>query len=172
MTVVRLADLEVTPWKNGKGRKADVASGEGWFVGLAWIEADAPFSHFPGTQRSQVLVEGAGFTLSFAGLPAAVYRAPGDVNSFRGDLPASVRTAGGPSLVFNVMTSAASCTHELVVTDRLAPQGFAVVLRGTVEADGGPAVVGDVLVLPHDGRPSDDLLVAVATITPLTGTTG
>ena len=171
MTVVRLADLEVTPWKNGKGRKADVAAGEGWFVGLAWIEADAPFSHFPGTQRSQVLVEGAGFTLSFYGRAPAVYRAPGDVNSFRGDLPAQVRTAGGPSLVFNVMTSVGSWTHDLVVTDTLAPQGFAVVLRGTVDADGGPAGPGDVLVLPHEGRPSDDLLVAVATITRVAGDT-
>ena len=171
MTVVRLADLEVTPWKNGKGRKADVAAGEGWFVGLAWIEADAPFSSFPGTQRSQVLVEGAGFTLSFYGFPPAVYRSPGDVNAFRGDLPAQVRTAGGPSLVFNVMTSVATWTHELVVTDTPGPRGFAVILRGTVEAEGGPAGTGDVLVLPHDGVVSPDLLVAVATITPLPGTT-
>lgn len=166
MTVVRTAQLEVTPWKNGKGRKADVAQGDGWFVGLAWIEADAPFSTFTGTRRTCVLVEGAGFTLTFYGFPPAVYREPGDVHSFRGDLPTQATTAGGPSLVFNVMTSVGVCDHAVVVTDALAPQGFAVVLCGTVEADGGPAVPGDVLVLPHEGRGSNDLLVAVATIAP------
>jgi hypothetical protein len=41
MTVIRRAGLVVTPWKNGLGRKADVAEGDGWFVGLAWIEARA-----------------------------------------------------------------------------------------------------------------------------------
>ena len=35
MTVVRQAELAVSPWKNGKGRKADVAEGDGWFVGVA-----------------------------------------------------------------------------------------------------------------------------------------
>lgn len=172
MTVVRLAELDVTPWKNGKGRKADVAVGEGWFVGLAWIEADAPFSHFAGTQRTCVLVEGAGFTLSFYGFPPAVYREPGDVHSFRGDLPAQVKTAGGPSLVFNVMTSVGAWAHDVVVTDSLAAEGFAVILRGAVEADGVAAGPGDVLVLPHRGAGSDDLLVAVATITPVTTATG
>jgi hypothetical protein len=172
MTVVRTAHLEVTPWKNGKGRKADVAHGDGWFVGLAWIEADAPFSHFPGTQRTCVLVEGAGFTLTFYGFPPAVYRVPGDVHAFRGDLPAQATTAGGPSLVFNVMTSVGSWTHDVVVTGTLAAQGFAAILHGTVEAEGGPAGPGDVLVLPHDGAASHDLLVAVATVTPVPGPPG
>ena len=172
MTVVRLAELDVTPWKNGKGRKADVAAGDGWFVGLAWIEADAPFSHFAGTERTCVLVEGAGFTLTFYGFPPAVYRAPGDVHSFRGDLPAQATTAGGTSLVFNVMTSVGVRAHEVVVTDSLAAEGFAVVLRGSVEADGGAAGPGDVLVLPHEGAASEDLLVAVATVTPAAAPAG
>lgn len=172
MTLVPLAGLEVTPWKNGRGRKADVAAGDGWFVGLAWIEADAPFSTFPATERTCVLVEGAGFTLSFYGRTPAVYAAPGDVHSFRGDLPTQATTAGGPSLVFNVMTSLKVMTHEVVVTDTLAAQGFAVVLRGTVTGDDGTARTGDVLLLPHAGQASPDLLVAVATVAPVGSPTG
>ena len=172
MTLVPLAVLEVTPGKKGRGRKADVASGDGWFVGLAWIEADAPFSAFPATERTCVLVEGAGFTLSFYGRTPAVYAATGDVHSFRGDLPTQATTAGGPSLVFNVMTSIGAMTHEVVVTDTLGAQGFAVVLRGSVAGDDGTARPGDVLLLPHDGEPSADLMVAVATVAPAGGAGG
>lgn len=166
MTVVRQAELAVSPWKNGKGRKADVAEGDGWFVGLAWLEADVAFSNFPRTDRTTVLVDGAGFTLHFYGRGPCTFAVPGDRHGYAGDLPAQVKLVDGTCTVFNVMTRRGDLTHTVEVTDTLPDNGFAVVLRGSVEADGGPAGPGDVLVLPHAGAGSADLLVAVAVVTP------
>lgn len=168
MTVVRRSELAVTPWRNGLGRKADLAEGDGWFVGLAWLDADVAFSHFPGTDRTCVLVEGAGFDLSVDGQGTARYRTPGDAHAFPGDVPTAVRLVDGPCVVFNVMTRRSSAGHRVDVTDRLPRNGFAVVLRGSVTATDGAggrtAGTGDVLVPPHAGVPSSDLLLVHATI--------
>lgn len=154
MTVLRQADLEVSPWKNGLGRKADVASGDGWFVGLAWLDADAPFSHFPRTERTCVLVTGAGVTLELEGLPPVSASAPGDAMEFPGDVPTVARLAGGPCTVFNVMSDRDGPGHRTGLARTLPVAGYAVVLRGAVTGPDGTARPGDVLVLPHEGTPS------------------
>lgn len=59
------------PWRNGRGQTRELLaqpSGPGWTVrvSLADIEADGPFSSFPGVQRWFVVVDGAGVALRFA----------------------------------------------------------------------------------------------------------
>jgi uncharacterized protein len=165
VTVLRRADLAVTPWKNGLGRKADIAEGDGWFVGLAWLDRDAAFSDFPGTDRTCVLLEGTGFTLEVDGSPPLVYRAPGTAHSFPGDVPTRCVLADGPCVVVNVMTRRGDLEHRVEVTGTLPPDGWAVVLRGGVRPPAGEDTLspeagpGDVIALPHQGVASPDLLV-------------
>jgi hypothetical protein len=169
MTVVRRADLTVTPWKNGLGRKADLAEGDGWFVGLAWLDRDAAFSDFPGTDRTCALVEGAGFTLEVEGAPPLVYAAPGTAHAFPGDVPTRCVLTAGPCVVLNVMTRRGDLDHQVEVGGALPPDGWSVVLQGQVRPaarDSGdtpddvrPAVPGDVILLPHSGIASPDLRV-------------
>ncbi|WP_158220566.1 HutD family protein [Kineosporia sp. A_224] len=165
MTVVRRADLAVTPWKNGLGRKADIAEGDGWFVGLAWLDRDAAFSDFPGTDRTCVLLEGGGFTLEVEGRAPLVYRDPGTAHSFPGDVPTRCVLAAGPCVVVNVMTRRGDLEHRVEVTGTLPGDGWAVVLRGGLRPVAGDEGVspeagpGDVVALPHQGVASPDLLV-------------
>ena len=65
--VIHQAGLTISRWPNGAGRKADIATGDGWLVGFAWLDADAPFSDYTGHDRTIMLVEGPGFTLEVPG---------------------------------------------------------------------------------------------------------
>lgn len=67
-----LATRPVTPWKNGGGTTQEIACGTApdaapgafdWRVSVARIEADGPFSSFPGVARVIVLLDGAGVRL-------------------------------------------------------------------------------------------------------------
>jgi environmental stress-induced protein Ves len=171
MAVIRQGELAVTAWKNGRGRKADIASGDGWFVGLAWLDEDAPFSDFTGFDRTCLLLDGHGFTLSFDGQPDLGFTAPGAVHSFAGESPTTAHLLDGPCLVMNVMSRRGHWSHRLDIGAIMAPHGYAVVLRGSVaggatQPGAHHAGPGDVLVLPHDGAASDDLLLATATLLP------
>ena len=165
MAVIRQGDLARTPWKNGRGRKADIAGGDGWFVGLAWIDEDAPFSDFSGLDRTCVLIGGSGFTLSFPDGPALAFLDPGMAHSFPGESPTRAQLVAGGCLVFNVMTRRGEWDHRVRLDNRLPRDGYAVVLRGSVQ-DGDTAGPGDVLVPPHAGLASPDLLVVAADLTP------
>jgi len=56
-----------TPWKNGRGMTDDIAVDEGsaprWRLSLATIERTAPFSDFPGYDRTFIVAGGAGVVL-------------------------------------------------------------------------------------------------------------
>jgi hypothetical protein len=67
----RAADLIATPWKNGGGSTREIAAYPpgsnlddfAWRVSIANVEADGPFSRFPGIDRTIVLLEGHGMKL-------------------------------------------------------------------------------------------------------------
>jgi len=159
MAVIRQGDLARTSWKNGRGRKADIAAADGWFVGLAWLDQDAPFSDFTGFDRTCVLLQGAGFTLSVEGQGALVFAEPGTAHSFAGQSPARAELVAGGCLVFNVMTRQGEWEHRVQVDNRVPQDGYALVLRGSVRDGDQVAGPGDVLVPPHAGSGSADLLV-------------
>ena len=56
-TIVRATDLVRTPWRNGGGTSRDIASDQAsdgamlWQVGIADLERDGPFSHYPHCDR-------------------------------------------------------------------------------------------------------------------------
>ncbi len=145
LDVIRFADLPVTPWHNGAGRKADIASTADWSVGFAWLDADAPFSDLTSRDRTITLVEGPGFTLDFAGQPSLCVDAPFQPARFDGGWPARCRLSGGPGLVLNAMTTRARFHHSVTVaqvasmeevTPGPAAAVFIVLLTGTAMVDG------------------------------------
>jgi uncharacterized protein len=137
----------VSRWRNGAGRKADIAAGPDRLVGFAWLDADAPFSDYAGHDRTITLVEGPGFTLDFGPAhPALLARRPFVPAAFDGGWPARCRVPDGPCMVLNAMTARAAWTHRVMVATGPAktapvPGGvaFLVVLEGRVTIDGETA---------------------------------
>ena len=134
-------------WRNGAGRKADIAAGTDWLVGFAWLDADAAFSDYAGYDRTITLVEGPGFALDFGPAhPALLARRPFVPAAFDGGWPARCRVADEPCMVLNAMTARAGWTHRLAVVTgsvRAAPApggvAFLVVLEGSVTIAGQTA---------------------------------
>ena len=143
-TLIPFAGLAVSPWRNGAGRKADIAAGPDWLVGFAWLDADAPFSNYGGHDRTITLIEGPGFALDFglAHAPLAA-RKPYAPCVFDGGWTAECRVPDGPCMVLNAMTARATWTHSVTVAPpaELAPPMpggavFLVVLEGSVAIEG------------------------------------
>jgi hypothetical protein len=109
-------------WKNGGGTTAEIAvvpegadlAGDGflWRLSLAEIERDGPFSAFPGIDRTIMLVEGAGMTLTTDdGIVMSLDRryVPQD---FPGEWPVECRLADGPVRDLNLMVNRARGTRH------------------------------------------------------------
>ena len=78
LTIVRADDVAPQPWKNGGGVTRELlrlplpgGSADEWLlrISLADIEADGPFSPFPGITRWFAVLEGAGVRLRWPGRP-------------------------------------------------------------------------------------------------------
>jgi environmental stress-induced protein Ves len=83
MTVPRVALAAVAPqpWKNGGGSTRELLAwprAEGWAVrvSVATIDANGPFSPYPGVTRWFAVLHGAGVRLEFAG--SAAIRTPSE----------------------------------------------------------------------------------------------
>lgn len=50
-TLIPATSLVAAPWRNGHGTSRDIAHGDGWTVSIAELDHDAPFSHYPHTDR-------------------------------------------------------------------------------------------------------------------------
>ena len=162
-SVIRAEGLAVTRWVNGAGRKADIATGEGWLLGFAWLDQDAPFSDYSGHDRTIMLLEGPGFSLD---LPAGSVLSVTErfvPEAFDGAGPMACRVRG-PSRVLNAISTYPGWSHTMQVisgTDlaSVAPGEtvFAVVLRGAV----GDAGVGDTVPLTATTKGGDGILAIV-----------
>ena len=134
----------MSPWRNGAGRKSDIAAGPGWLVGFAWLDAEAPFSDCAGHDRTITLIEGPGFTLDFGpSRPALIARRPYVPSTFDGGWAARCRVPDGPCMVLNAMTARASWTHSVTAAPAATitaptPGGaaFLVVLEGSITIAG------------------------------------
>ena len=115
MQVIRAATLPLSRWTNGAGRKADIRTGDGWLIGYAWLDADAPFSRLAGMDRTITLVEGPGFTLEVDGdvLPVTSSFVP---TRFDGGAETNCRIAG-PCRVLNAMTDRTRFRHAVTILD-------------------------------------------------------
>jgi len=127
---LRPSDHRVMPWKNGKGSTVELAvhpppQGKGigdflWRVSVATVDADGPFSSFPGYDRKIVVLEGEGMMLSHGEEGSAVRLGPLEPYSFPGEAATTCRLMGGPVRDFNVMTrrGESQSTVSVVMPDR------------------------------------------------------
>ena len=165
MRLAANASLPVSRWHNGAGRKADIATGDGWLTGFAWLDGDAPFSSLVGYDRTITLVQGPGFMLDITGRDPLVVQGPFQPAPFDGGAPTTCRITG-PSRVLNVMTARDRFRHRITITGaggRVAAEGVVarilVLLRGVatvadaVQLDGvaqveasADAVLADILI--------------------------
>jgi environmental stress-induced protein Ves len=110
LRVLRAADRQPVPWKNGGGVTTEVAvhpPGSGfddfdWRISLANVDADGPFSMFPGVDRNLTLLEGR-VRLSIDGRVPVDLTASSPPFAFPGDVPVSATLLAGPALDLNVM---------------------------------------------------------------------
>ena len=107
MNVVQLADCPFVPWRNGGGRTRELLmwpGANGWLlrVSVAEIEADGPFSRFPGIDRWFAVLGGAGVVLT---LPQGeVTLRPGSAAvAFAGETAPACRLIDGPTRDLNLM---------------------------------------------------------------------
>ena len=101
-------------WRNGLGwtREIHAASaspddgdGDGWDwrLSIAEIEADGPYSAFPGIEREQVLLSGDGLGLDFGRDGERLLEPPHGRQRFGGDEALQARLLAGRVEVFNLM---------------------------------------------------------------------
>lgn len=120
---IDLAAIAAQRWKNGAGWTREIALGPaasgsddfGWRLSVAEVEADAPFSAFPGVDRCIVVLQGAGMALcDGAGAPVQTLR-PLEPWSFAGEQALQARLPAGPCRDFNVMTRRGAWRGDVAV---------------------------------------------------------
>ena len=109
--ILRAAERQALPWKNGGGVTREVAAHPpgsdlghfDWRVSIAEIHSAGPFSRFPGIERRLAVLEGC---LSLSIDDGAALRVSPDTPpvQFPGDVPAFADPVGGPVTDLNVMT--------------------------------------------------------------------
>lgn len=177
MTPIHYSSLTETPWANGAGRKADIATGDGWTLAFAWLDGPAPFSDYTGFARTITLLSGDGFALDFTDRPTLTIDRPFVPTNFDGGWPARCRLLGAPCMVLNAYSAQARFRQAVRIVE---PRGagplalgasaalFATVLRGSVWIAGTQANPLDTLRLtaPAAASGSADALLAVIRFDP------
>jgi len=107
-------------WRNGAGWTREILAAapvEGgdwdWRLSIAEIEADGPYSLFPGVEREQVLLSGEGLALDFGAGDERALAPPHGRQRFAGDLPVAARRVSGRAEVFNLMWRPARVSARL-----------------------------------------------------------
>ena len=150
-----VAELPVTPWKNGGGSTREVAcwpAGAGlddfdWRVSIACMAAPGPFSRFPGVDRVIALLEGDGAHLRGNGIDHRL-DVPLQPFAFPGDAAIDCTLLGGASTDFNVMSRRGKLRAEVRVLSRAAAlpaarHGVLVAVRGAWRAGGRRLAAGE-----------------------------
>lgn len=147
MTVRCIAASQVTAqvWRNGGGHTRELLawpSAEAWSlrISLADIDADGPFSVFPGTVRWFTVVEGAGVMLSFGSSEHRVVRASAPLR-FDGAQAPGCRLIDGPTRDLNLMVRGGEGTMLAVASGAAWNDAFA--MRGLYAAAPGRWTAGD-----------------------------
>ncbi len=113
-------EIAPEPWRNGLGITRTVARHPGygpaqWRISVADIDADAPFSAFPGMERNAVLLRGPGLALRCADGSALRFDALGDRARFAGEATLHAQLGAGPARLWNVMTARTQWTARLAL---------------------------------------------------------
>ena len=182
--IVRPANCPLQPWKNGLGRTREIAvqtSGTGeaflWRVSVAEVDSGAPFSAFPGVDRSIVLLDGAGFVMTLDGAREHRLTTAFAPFAFPGEAQVAVTLVAGPTRDFNLMVRRSEACGEVQAWrgpgTHLAPAGTVLVYcaGGSVDTPDGRLQIGDAWRSQASaGRLAlaDDAVALVALVTPRT----
>jgi environmental stress-induced protein Ves len=123
MVVHRANALVATRWKNDGGATREIAaypSGSGfddftWRVSIADVETDGPFSRFEGIDRTIVLLDGAGMSLTFNDASEHVLNHAFVPFEFVGEAQVSARLINGATQDFNLMIRRTVARGKLTV---------------------------------------------------------
>ena len=164
---IALRRIEPRPWKNGCGLTREIAlapadaMGEfDWRLSVAVVARDAPFSAFPGVDRSIVLLEGTGMLLRVG---AALHRLERPFASleFSGDEAVQAQLIEGATTDFNVMVRRGRWRAEVAElspgTTMPADAGLLLCWHGGLQVhapDGPAALPGQHALLWRDGLPA------------------
>ncbi|KRF00060.1 hypothetical protein ASG88_11705 [Nocardioides sp. Soil777] len=154
VSIVRSADVAPQPWANGGGTTRGLlrADDDAWRVSLAGIDADGPFSPFPGKHRLLTVVEGPGLALVVDGVEQVVE--PRRPFAFDGDAQVVASVPEGPVRVLNVIADPAVDAFVTVLelgrtsSIPLAEDQAALVLQGRASVHGDEALAYDLVVGP------------------------
>ena len=122
-TLVALADVVPQAWRNGGGRTRELlrwpldAHDDGaWSlrISVADIEADGPFSAYPGVERWFAVIEGAGVVLGFADGDRELRAGAAPLHFDGGDAPGCMLVAG-PTRDLNLMARGGAGRMQAVV---------------------------------------------------------
>ncbi|QNK03020.1 HutD/Ves family protein [Dyella telluris] len=121
--IVRGADMQPQPWKNGMGVTREVArfptdaGGDDfvWRISVAEVNSASPFSTFPGIDRQIVLLDGDGFTMTLDGSQPHALTTPLEPFAFPGEAQVDVAMAGGATRDFNLMVRRARASGHVRV---------------------------------------------------------
>jgi environmental stress-induced protein Ves len=107
MKVWRAGDAVAMPWKNGGGAAVEYvrhpAEGDfDWRLSVARVEADGPFSTFPGVDRILVLLTGIGMDLDVDGTKVPL-RSPLEHHCFGGEAAVHATLVEGATTDLNLM---------------------------------------------------------------------
>lgn len=111
MRLLRAADRQAAPWKNGGGVTREIMAwppGAGfddfdWRLSMAEVRADGPFSSFPGVDRILAVLQGR-LRLTIESRRALSISPETDPAAFPGDAAAYAVVEAGPVLDLNVMS--------------------------------------------------------------------
>jgi uncharacterized protein len=147
-TLVRSIDVAAQRWHNGGGTTRVLHAGPSpgdWRVriSIADIEADGPFSAYPGVERWFAVLHGAGVDLTIAGTTHRVLRGDAPLR-FAGDAATACHLIDGPTRDLNLMLRGASGRLQ-VATDGWA-WAPAAPQCGLFTAVGGQCRVGTQVV--------------------------
>jgi environmental stress-induced protein Ves len=155
--IIHLRDCPPQPWKNGLGQTREMAvqpvsdSSHDllWRVSIAEVTCAAPFSAFPGIDRTIVLLDGAGFTMTLDGGQTHALTTRFVPFAFPGEAAVEVQLAGGPTRDFNLMVRRTQARGEVQVWREAATHALdpAIVLiycaRGGIDTTDGTLHAGD-----------------------------
>jgi environmental stress-induced protein Ves len=128
--IIAPSDHRTMPWKNGHGitheiiALRDAEDSPSSFVvrlSIAEIAAAAPFSAFPGCDRTILLLSGDGMVLSGGPRGEQLLDRPFQPYEFQGEWPLDCRLLGGPCRDFNIMVDRRRARAFVKVMSVIAP---------------------------------------------------
>jgi len=180
MSVIRFDALKAIPWKNGLGITREIAVKPAgatmddflWRVSIADVDTASPFSRFPGIDRTIVLLDGDGFTMTLDGDRSHALTTPCEPFAFAGEAQIEVALAGGATRDFNLMVRRGRAAGTVDVLRGPATATFddvalLHVARGSVTVDGNPCTAGDSFIAPGAATLLEGATLLLVRITPL-----